>query len=148
MRRIIRVVKCSSTASRGIAHSAQSVPKGTPRTVYVYAAGSDNACVTCKKESHQMNTCSKFQGMSSNEKLAVVKRSGYCMNCPGQMASKCHPNPACGKSSNAHHTLLRIDTSSTWNNLQWKRSAPLLTFLSKRKETGSINDVSSEDHWT
>ena len=64
---------------QSISHNTRSVPKATPRTVY--PAGSNNAYVACKKDTHPLNTCCKFQGMSCDERWALYSnRSGICMN--------------------------------------------------------------------
>ena len=92
-----------------VAHSFRSVPKSTPKAAYVTRP--ENTCMACKRESHPLNICSKFQGMSRDDRWALVKKNGCCMNClkAGHMASKCRAQPACRKCHKAHHTLLHID---------------------------------------
>ena len=69
--------------------------------------------MACNRESHPLNTCSKFQGMWWKEKWALVNSSECCRNClkVGHMASKSHVHPACRMCCKTHHTLLHIDIS-------------------------------------
>ena len=62
-----------------VAHSVRSAPKhkATPKATYM--AGSDNQCVACNKETHPLNNCGKFLGMSRDERWELLKANGYCM---------------------------------------------------------------------
>ena len=144
-----------------VAHSVQSAqrPKATPKAAYT--AGSDNRCVACKKETHPLNNCGKFLGMSRDERWELVKACGYCMNClkAGHMAYKCRANPACRKCRKAHHTLLRVDSSKppeeptkeTVNSVthvpQPSKSKQVLLMTCKAKIT-DLTEVAYEPHFS
>ena len=110
--------------------------------------------MACKKENHPLNTCGKFQGMSRDERWALVKKNGYCMNClkAGHMASKCRAQPACRKCHKAHHTLLHIDikppeepttemVSSATHVPQTKRGKQVLLMTCQARITGPDGSV-------
>ena len=60
--------------------------KFSPRTIYT--ARPESLRVACKRESHPLHSCREFQGISRDERWAIVKNNGYCMNClkEGHMA--------------------------------------------------------------
>ena len=79
-----------------------------------YAARPENTCLACKRETHPIHTCPKFQGMSCDERWAIVKANGLCLNClrGGHMANKCRVPQTCRKCRKPRHTLLHIDPLS------------------------------------
>ena len=135
-----------------VAHSTRSVPKSAPKAAYT--TRSESVCVICKKENHMLTTCSKFQNMSRDDRWAVIKRNGYCMNClkPGHMANKCRVPAACRKCSKTHHTLLHIDgkppeapisetVSSATYVPQKKRGKQVLLMTCRAKITGPDGSI-------
>ena len=99
-----------------------------------HVAGSSNFCVACHKETHP-STCGKFQGMSREERWALVKGHGCCMNClkVGHMANKCRARPACKKCSKTHHTLLHVDVSKPLDEGKAEESASSVTHVPQPK---------------
>ena len=133
-----------------VSHSIRSAPKPKATTKGAYTAVSDNRCVACKKETHPLSTCGRFQRMSRDERWELIKRSGICMNClkVGHMANKCRASPACKKCRKTHHTLLHIDVSkppeeparetvsSVTHIPQRKKKKQVLLMTSRAKITG------------
>ena len=76
-----------------------------------YAAWPDSTCLACKEENHPLHSCPKFQGMSCEERWAVIKKNGLCLNCLRRrhMANKCCVPQTCQKCHKHHHSLLHID---------------------------------------
>ena len=76
-----------------------------PRT-QVYTTSEDTFCECCG-EKHKIFTCSKFKGLSSFDKTAMIKRHALCFNClkTGHMLNACKSSGCrhCGKK---HHSLL------------------------------------------
>ena len=110
--------------------------------------------MACKKETHPLNNCGKFLGMSRDERWAFVKKNGYCMNClkAGHMASKCRAPPACRKCHKAHHQLLYIEVkpseekttetvSSATHVSQTKREKQVLLMTCRAKITGPDGSI-------
>ena len=85
--------------------------KNTSKTSYT--ARPENLCVACKKENHPLHICGRFQEMTRDERWAIVKKNGCCMNClkAGHMANKCRVPQSCRKCRKTHHTLLHIDSN-------------------------------------
>ena len=119
-------------------------------TKAVYTAVTENRCVACKKGTHPLSRCGKFQGMSRKERWELIKRNGHCMNClkVGHVANKCRASPACKKCRKTHHTLLHIDVSkppkeparetvsSVTHVPQRKKKTQVLLMTSRAKITG------------
>ena len=82
---------------------------------FAITSGRDEVCVACRKESHPLATCTKFQGLSQEERWDVVRKSALCKNClkSGHIATNCFKPPLCRKCSRCHHTLLHFETDST-----------------------------------
>ena len=72
-------------------------------------------CVLCKPEKHPLYYCSKFKGMSQDQRLSVVRSNGLCMNClkAGHFLKECKSSHHCRSCQKPHHTLLHIDARET-----------------------------------
>ena len=46
-----------------------------------YAAAVEEACVACSRGSHPLASCSKFQGLSREERWETIKKYARCKNC-------------------------------------------------------------------
>ena len=95
---LLEFLEINARHHESVTHSMRCTPKPKVTPKAAYTAESDNHCVACKKESHPLNNCGKFLGMSRDEiAWELLKASGYCMNClkAGHMAYKCHANPVC-----------------------------------------------------
>ena len=87
--------------------------------------------------------------MSRDERWALAKKNGYCMNClkTGHMASKYRAPTACSKCHKAHYTLLHIEVkpskekttetvSSATHVPKTKRGKQVLLMACRAKITG------------
>ena len=79
------------------------------------AESSSSLCVLCKPEKHPLYYCSKFKGMSQNQRLSVVRSNGLCMNClkAGHFLKECKSSHHCRSCQKPHHTFLHIDARET-----------------------------------
>ena len=77
-----------------------------------YTATVKRMCLACGKGgNHPLGACSKFQGMSREERWYTVKKAALCKNClkPGNIVNKCCAPPVCKKCNKHDHTLLHIE---------------------------------------
>ncbi|XP_075156365.1 uncharacterized protein LOC142229664 [Haematobia irritans] len=77
-------------------------------------------CNVCKGN-HFLRSCPKFISMNYKNRISIIKRDKYCLNCltPGHMVAECHSQKTCSECKLKHHTLLhRPNLSQSGNNNQ------------------------------
>ncbi|XP_075162723.1 uncharacterized protein LOC142235354 [Haematobia irritans] len=77
-------------------------------------------CSLCKGN-HILRSCPKFMSMNYKNRISIVRRDKYCMNCLslGHMVSECHSQKTCSECNLKHHTLLhRPNLHQKGNNNQ------------------------------
>ena len=86
----------------------------SPRSVTSFAATIDDGCVVCKAGKHQLYACQKFKLLSHDQKIAVLRGGGICMNCfrSGHFVKQCPSLQRCRRCQKPHHTLLHLEVSS------------------------------------
>ena len=120
----------------------------TPRSVTSFAATVDDGCVVCKAGKHHLYACQKFKLLSHNQKIAVLKDGGICMNCfrPGHFVKQCPSPQRCRRCQKPHHTLLHLEaashgpepaTSTSPSVLSPSSNGQSTTILSHIAQTGS-----------
>ena len=99
-----------SVSHAGHKHASGS-DRRMPSVKPSFALSNDDACLACKKQGHQIHTCSVFKGWRLADRFSVVREQGLCMNClrKGHIAEKCRAPPMCKKCTKQHHTLLHRD---------------------------------------
>ena len=75
---------------------------------------SNSHCVLCRSEKHPLYYCSKFKGMSHDQRFSVVKSNSLCMNClkAGHFLHECKSSHHCRNCQRPHHTLLHNDAQT------------------------------------
>ena len=124
-----------STSTKGYTKSdPHRKPSSSPKSVTSFAANHDSSfspCPLCKTERHPLYSCTKFQSLPHDKKIATVKVNNICMNClrKGHFLAECKSLHRCRKCQNPHHTLLHIE--------QHKDRPPQSTTLAPTRSTGS-----------
>ena len=56
-----------------------------------FVASTDDTCLACKNQGHQMNTCGVFKCWILMDNISIVRDLGLCMNCLkiGHLAENC-----------------------------------------------------------
>ncbi|XP_058980091.1 uncharacterized protein LOC131803094 [Musca domestica] len=65
------------------------------------------ACRVCRQR-HALKSCSRFHDLNTLDRMRVVKKYGYCMNCLAHTHSQgtCFTKTGCRYCGKAHHSLL------------------------------------------
>ena len=76
-----------------------------------YQIATERKCAACNEANHPLYTCTSFQELPHEERLAMVRRQSLCMNClrHGHFANQCQSAQRCKKCNGTHHTLLHHD---------------------------------------
>ena len=87
-----------SPASRGTTHTASTADPGS------------NVCVLCATERHPLYVCTKFRGMTLEDRRSMLKSNHLCFNClrGGHFTNQCNSSSRCKKCNRPHHTLLHV----------------------------------------
>jgi hypothetical protein len=82
-------------------------PQGSQPRNMVHHSSQGN-CKVCNVSSHPLFKCSKFHGLTTQDRIESVKRSNVCFNCltEGHSASHCSSSKSCRSCGGKHHTLL------------------------------------------
>ena len=69
------------------------------------------ACIVCKKDNHNLESCFFFVKKPQSEKLDFLKSKGMCYAClqSGHMANVCTNRLTCAKCKGKHPTCLHLD---------------------------------------
>ena len=80
-----------------------------------YRITTERKYTACNKATHPLYACTSFLALSIDERQAIVRRQGLCMNClrHGHFASQCQSLQKCEKCHGTHHTLLHHDTGKS-----------------------------------
>ena len=83
------------------------------RSMVVNKTG-DFKCILCY-ESHGLWNCTKFKGMTVDDRFKVVKDKKLCMNCfsKAHAYKNCPSKHACKTCNKRHHTMLHFSSSDT-----------------------------------
>lgn len=83
------------------------------QTNRIHNFSSPNKCVFCNLPFHRFIECSKFMGMSTQERYEKVKQFNLCLNCfcSKHFTSKCTSH-GCKLCSNKHNTLIHHNNTS------------------------------------
>jgi hypothetical protein len=93
-------------------------------------------CIVCN-HAHTPEECSKFQAMSYEERVELVKRKGLCFNCltPHHMAKDCRRQKSCKECGRRHSTMLHLTSSRNDQRLGSQRN---LSSAEKQVQTEEI----------
>ena len=82
-----------------------------PINSMVTSTSSNENCISCGLEKHQLYACSKFRSLSHAEKMDLLRSNSYCLNClrPGHFVKKCRSLNHCKHCQRPHHTLLHVE---------------------------------------
>ena len=74
-------------------------------------------CRLCQQD-HPLRTCQKFNNMTIQRKLKIVKKHNYCRNCLAysHVLARCRSSERCRLCRRTHHTLLHQEIVSTARN--------------------------------
>ena len=83
------------------------------KALYQVTAG--HKCVGCNDDNYPLYTCSSFQALTPEERLAKAWANSLCMNClrQGHFSSNCQSMQRCKKCRRKHHTMLHFDEVKT-----------------------------------
>lgn len=104
------------------------------------------ACRICRRI-HPLKYCWRFRNMNITERMAVIKKYGYCSNCLAHSHSQgtCFTKTGCGYCHKRHHSLLhmhpKLQESSKRNSQQASNSTS--TSPNKRPTTSRQSDFLS-----
>ena len=75
-----------------------------------YTAAADDGCNLCELR-HPLYACKQYRQLPHDDKLALLREQGLCMNCfrKGHIARKCPAASMCTKCDRPHHTLLHME---------------------------------------
>ena len=75
-----------------------------------YTAVTDDGCTLCESR-HPLYACKQYRRLPHEDKLALLKEQGLCMNCfrKEHIARKCPAASMCTKCDRPHHTLLHME---------------------------------------
>ena len=90
------------------------------KTKASYQVAAERKCVGCNEDSHPLYTCSSFQALTPEERLAKARAHSLCLNClrQGHFASNCQSAQRCKKCRRKHHTMLHfVETKAEFKPL-------------------------------
>ncbi|KAG5874060.1 hypothetical protein JTB14_000490 [Gonioctena quinquepunctata] len=82
----------------------------------------NNHCVYCKKSSHYLGRCEKFNQLTPNKRYEVVRDNNWCFLCLSSAhgVRNCPSERSCVMCSKKHHVLLHF--VRTWQDQELSRS--------------------------
>lgn len=88
-----------------------------PRVLSIVSESSEKKsykCVLCHADNHTVSKCGKYQKMSVQERVAMVKKLKLCFNCllSNHNVKVCHSNFSCFKCKKRHHSSLCFGNQS------------------------------------
>lgn len=115
---MLEFIDLRARASESTIKRTSATSKSEHRAVVNAASVSDTpnpTCVLCRSEKHPLYHCSKFKGMSYQERLTTIREHRLCMNClkRGHFLRECKSVHHCKHCQKPHHTLLHMDSSHT-----------------------------------
>lgn len=104
--------------------STRETPQPSQDAIARLTTKRNRDCRYCNRD-HPLRKCFRFRRLPVQERIAVVRKHGYCFNClaHSHRIRHCQSRERCGVCLGEHHTLLHRDSTTHRKKRQHPRSS-------------------------